>query len=139
MKWLSATALGLALTGGITAALAPPSATAARVRRTATVAGYVQWCGGPAPGRCHKGKVGFCQPPRGCVTTHAVAAVDARGRRVATQKLHRGRFKLYLVPGHYTIELLGHGKRVREQVMQSKTITARADRTTAVHFMFAVP
>ena len=139
MKWLSATALGLALTGGITAGLQPASSSAARVRRTATVAGYVQWCGGPAPGRCHKGKIGFCQPPRGCVTTYAVAAVDARGRRVATQRLHRGRFRLHLVPGRYTIELLGHGPRVNQQVMQSKKITAMAHRTTAVHFMFAVP
>lgn len=43
------------------------------------------------------------------------------------------------MPGHYTIQLLGHGKNVRSQVMQSKRITARAHRTTSVHFFFSVP
>ena len=131
--------LGLALAGGLSAGLQPASSSAARPRRTATVAGYVQYCGGPAPGRCYKGNVGFCQPPQGCVTTHRVAAFDVRGRRVATVRLYRGRFKLHLIPGRYALQLLGDGKKVHGQVMQTKKITARAHRTTAVHFMFAVP
>lgn len=139
MRRAAATVLGLAIAGGLTAGLQPASSTAARTRRTATVAGYVGYCGGPAPGRCYKGNVGFCQQPKGCVTTHSVAVLDVRGRRVATQRLQKGRFRLHLVPGHYTIQLLGDGKKVHGQVMQSKKIAARAHRTTAVHFIFSVP
>ena len=109
------------------------------VRHTAVVAGYVQVCGGPAPGRCRTESVGFCQPPRGCVTADRVAAVNASGRRVASQRLRHGRFKLHLVPGRYTIELLGDGKRTRGQVMQRKRVWARAHRRTAVRFSFDVP
>ena len=112
---------------------------AAPRRHTAVVSGYVQLCGGPPPGRCWKGEIGFCQAPKGCVTSDRVAAVNAAGRRVATQKLHHGRFKLHLVPGRYTIELLGDGRRVHGQVMQRKKIWARAHHTTAVHFFYAVP
>jgi hypothetical protein len=68
-----------------------------------------------------------------------VAAVNASGRRVATQRLDHGRFKLRLVPGRYTIELLGGGKRVRGQVMARKKVWATAHRVTAVHFDFNVP
>ena len=139
MRRAAATMLGLALAGGLSAGLQPASSVAARTRRNATVAGYVQYCGGPAPGRCYKGNFGVCQPPKGCVTTHRVAAVDMRGRRVATVRLYKGRFKLRLVPGRYTLQLLGDGKKVHGRVMQAKKITARAHRTTAVHFMFAVP
>jgi hypothetical protein len=85
------------------------------------------------------GKVGFCQPPTGCVTTHRVAAVNAAGRRVATRRLRHGRFRLSLVPGHYTIELLGDGRNVHGQVMQRKKVWARAHRTTTVPFQFDVP
>jgi hypothetical protein len=139
MRRAAAAMLGLALAGGLTAGLQPASSTAARTRRTATVSGYVEYCGGPAPGRCYKGNVGFCQPPQGCVTTHRVAAVNMRGRRVATQRLYRGRFKLHLTPGLYTIQLLGDGKRVHGRVMQSRKVTARAGRTAAVRFFFSVP
>lgn len=130
------------LAGGLTAsgsAAAVTGSPAAPRRHTAVVSGYVQLCGGPAPGRCWKGEAGFCEAPRGCVTSDRVAAVNAAGRRVATQKLHHGRFKLDLVPGRYTIELLGDGRRVHGQVMQRKKIWARAHRTTAVHFFYAVP
>lgn len=115
------------------------SAAGRPTRYTAVVSGYVQLCGGPAPGRCWKGEAGFCQAPRGCVTTDRVAAINSSGRRVATQKLHHGRFKLRLVPGRYTIELLGDGKRVHGQVMQHKTVRARGGRTTIVRFKYAVP
>ena len=89
-------ALAAGLTVGASAAARPP-------RRTAVVSGYVQLCGGPAPGRCWKGEFGFCEAPKGCVTSDRVAAVSAYGRRVATQKLDHGRFKVHLVPGRYTM------------------------------------
>jgi hypothetical protein len=125
-------ALAAGLTVGASAAAHP-------ARRTAAVSGYVQLCGGPAPGRCWKGEIGFCEAPKGCVTSDRVAAVNASGRRVATQKLHHGRFELHLVPGRYTIALLGDGKRVHGQVMQRKKVWARARRATTVRFFFAVP
>jgi hypothetical protein len=108
-------------------------------RRTAVVSGYVQLCGGPAPGRCWKGEIGFCQASNGCVTSDRVTAVNASRDRVATHKLRHGRFTLRLVPGRYTIELLGDGKRVHARVMQQKRVWARAHRTTTVRFFFAVP
>ncbi|MGZ4185664.1 MAG: hypothetical protein ACXVFA_10030 [Solirubrobacteraceae bacterium] len=107
--------------------------------RDAVVSGYVRLCGGPAPGGCRIETFGICQPPRGCVTSHRVAAINARGRRVAVQRLHHARFRMVLAPGRYTIELLGDGKQVHGRVMQRKTVTARADRTVVVRFVFAVP
>ncbi len=124
--------LGAGHTVGASAATHP-------TRRTAVVAGYVQLCGGPAPGRCWKGEIGFCQASKGCVTSDRVAAVNAAGRRVATEKLRHGRFTLRLAPGRFTIELLGDSKRVHGQVMQRKKVRARAHRTTTVPFSFAVP
>lgn len=126
---------------GLLAAGLTVSALAAdgQARRTAVVSGYVQLCGGPAPGRCWKGKVGFCQAPKGCVTSDRVTAVNTAGHRVATERLHRASFKLHLVPGRYTIKLLGDGKRVHGKVMQRKKVFARAGRTTTVRFLFAVP
>ncbi len=115
------------------------SAAARPTRGSAVVSGYVEVCGGPAPGHCWKEPIGFCEAPKGCVTSDRVAAVNASGRRVATQKLHHARFKLHLVPGGYVIELLGDGKRVHGQVMQRKKIWAQAHRPTTVRFLFAVP
>jgi hypothetical protein len=130
----------LAALGGLAAALTVGALAAARpAGRTAVVSGYVRLCGGPAPGRCWKGEIGFCEAPKGCVTSDRVAAVNASGRRDATQRLLHGRFKLRLVPGRYTIELLGDGKRVRGEVMQHKKVWARARRTTTVRFLFDVP
>ena len=68
-----------------------------------------------------------------------VRVIDERGRRVAEQRLHHGRFDVRLTPGTYTVELLADGKRVHRRVMQRKTITARAHRTAVVQFFFAVP
>ena len=139
--WIARVAFVFVLAiGALMVALGGAASSAARrPSRNATVSGYVQLCGGPAPGRCWKGKAGFCQQPQGCVTTSRVAVIDVRGRRVATQRLHRARFRFHLVPGHYTVELLGDGKRVHGRVMQTKKITARAHRTTVVRFLFAVP
>jgi hypothetical protein len=105
----------------------------------AIVAGYVQVCGGPAPGGCRIGKLGLCQPPRGCVTTDRVAAINSSGRRVAVAKLIRGRFRLALQPGPYTIELLADGKHLRGRILQRKRAVARRHRTATVRFFFAVP
>ncbi len=115
------------------------SVAARRLAGTATVTGYVRLCGGPAPGRCYIEEVGFCQPPQGCVTSDRVAAIDARGRRVATQRLHHARFTLHLAPGRYTIELLGDGRRVHGRVMQRRKVRAEAHRTAVVRFFFAIP
>jgi hypothetical protein len=124
---------------GLMAAAPGVSLAARSARRTAVVSGYVGWCGGPAPGRCQRGNVGFCQAPQGCVTTHRVAAVNWNGRRVAVQRLRHGRFSLRLPPGRYTLELLGDGRTVRGRVMERKKVTARAHRTTYVRFVFNVP
>ena len=105
----------------------------------AVVAGYVQVCGGPAPGGCRIEKLGICQPPRGCMTTDRVAAINSRGRRVAVAKLIRGRFRLTLSPGRYTIELLADGKHVRGHILQRKRVTARAHRTATIRFRLIVP
>ncbi len=107
--------------------------------RNAVIAGYVQVCGGPAPGRCRVEKIGLCTQPRGCVTSDRVAAIDSRGRRVAVGKLKRGRFRLLLTPGHYTIELLGDGRHVHGRVIQRRRATARAHRTATIRFAFDVP
>jgi hypothetical protein len=107
--------------------------------RDAVVSGYVRVCGGPAPGGCRIETFGVCQPPEGCMTSHRVAAINARGQRVAVQRLHHARFHMRLTPGRYTIELLGDGKRVHGRVMQRKKVTARAHRTVVVRFIFDVP
>jgi hypothetical protein len=107
--------------------------------RNATVAGYVQVCGGPAPGRCFIETIGFCQAPDGCVTSDRVTVVGQAGRLVASQKLHQARFRLRLAPGRYTIELVGDGKHIHGRVMQRKTVIARSHRATVVRFFFAVP
>jgi hypothetical protein len=107
--------------------------------RNATVAGYVQVCGGPAPGRCFIETIGFCQVPEGCVTSDRVTAVGRTGRLVGSQKLHHARFRIHLAPGRYTLELVGDGKHIHGRVMQRKTVFARSHRTTVVKFFFAVP
>ena len=48
------------------------------LRRSAAVSGYVQLCGGPAPGRCHVSTLRVCQALEGCVRTDRVEALDAR-------------------------------------------------------------
>jgi hypothetical protein len=107
--------------------------------RNATVAGYVQVCGGPAPGGCFIETIGFCQAPEGCVSSDRVTAVGQAGRLVASQKLRSGRFRMRLAPGRYTIELVGDGKHVHGRVMQRKPVIAKSHRTTVVRFFFAVP
>jgi len=115
------------------------AALASAPARNATVAGYVQVCGGPAPGRCFIETIGFCQAPEGCVTSNRVTAVGRAGRLVASQKLHHARFRMHLAPGRYTIELVGDGNHVHGRVMQRKTVIAKSHRTTVVRFFFAVP
>jgi hypothetical protein len=107
--------------------------------RNAAISGYVKICGGPAPGRCRVHTIRLCKAFRGCVTSARVAAINSKGQRVAIRKLKRGRFRLHLVPGRYTIELLGDGKRAHGRIMQRKKVTARRNRTATVRFLFAVP
>ena len=46
---------------------------------------------------------------------------------------------MHLVPGRYTIQLLGDGKRVHGRIMQRKKVTVRAHRIAVVRFVFGVP
>ncbi len=112
---------------------------AARRPRDATVEGYVQVCGGPAPGPCLIKVLKICQVPEPCLTTTRVAVIDVHGRRVAEQRLRHARFSMRLRSGTYTVELLGDGNKIHGRVMQRKKITARAHHTAVVRFMFAVP
>jgi hypothetical protein len=105
----------------------------------AIVAGYVQVCGGPAPGRCRIGSVTLCAPHARCLSTDRVAAVNSRGRRVAVQRLVHGRFRLTLKPGRYTIQLLAGGPRTPGRVMQSHRVAARNGHTATVPFRFLFP
>jgi hypothetical protein len=137
--------IGVALCAlGLTGLLAPATTAGAHLsihspRRDAVVSGYVRVCGGPAPGGCRIETFGDCQPPMGCVTTHRVAAINAKGKQVAVQRLRHARFHMRLAPGRYTLELLGGGSRVHNRVMQRKQVTARAHRTVVVRFIFDVP
>jgi hypothetical protein len=124
----------------VSAANAVRSVAAAHTpRRNATVSGYVQVCGGPAPARCFVETIGSCQASQGCLTSDRIIAVSEAGRPVVTQRLHHARFRLHLAPGRYTIELVGDGKDVHGRVMQRKTAIAKSHRTTLVRFFFAVP
>ncbi len=121
--------------GALAAGLSAGSSEAAlKASRSALVRGDVQVCGSP----CWVSGVGYCTSSQGCVKADRVAAIDAEERRVATVRLHHARFKLDLVPGRYTLELLGDGRREHGHVMQRKTVRAPADRTTHVHFRFDV-
>ena len=129
---------------GLVGLLAPPATAGPRLplhssSRNAVLSGYVRVCGGPAPGGCRIETFGICQPPKGCATTRRVAAINAKGRRVAVQRLRHARFRMVLAPGRYALELLGDGKQVHGRVMQRTTVTARAGRTVVVPFVFAVP
>ena len=128
-------ALGVAVIVATASARVP----AQSASRDAVVSGYVRVCGGPAPGGCRIETFGICQPPKGCVTSDRVAAINAKGQRVAVQRLHHARFRMALVPGRYTLELIGDGKQIHRHVMQRKKVTARADRTVVVRFIFDVP
>jgi hypothetical protein len=105
--------------------------------RTATVAGYIRLCGGPAPGHCFIEVFGSCAPA--CMRADRIAVTDSSGRVVARQKLRRARFRLLLAPGRYTIELLGDGKHIHGRVLQTRRVTARAHRRVDVVFFFAIP
>ena len=110
-----------------------------RPNRSAALAGLVELCRAPATGRCRIQPVRTCQENRGCVTADRVAAIDSNGRRAGVQRLNHARFRIVLAPGHYTLELLGDGPRIRARVMQRKSVTARPQHTTAVRFIFSVP
>ncbi len=117
----------------------PASGWAAASARRAQVRGYVQLCGGPAPGPCRISTAAFCQAPHGCVTTHRVWALDARGRRVASAFLRHARFRMSVPAGTYTFELIGDGRRVRGRVLARRAATVGADHVNRVVFTLAVP
>ncbi len=111
--------------------------------RTATIAGQLRLCGGPAPGRCFSSTVGGCAPPDGCSRSDRVVAIDTAGAIVAEQRLRfpypDGKFRLQVSPGQYAVELLADGPRIHDRVMQTRGATARARHTARVIFTFDVP
>jgi hypothetical protein len=108
-------------------------------KRNATISGYVRLCGGPAPGRCRKGTIGNCQPGQGCVTTDRIEVLDAAYERIAAARLHHARFSVRVPAGRYRVSLLADGRSVHGRVMATRTVIARAHRTTKVAFQFDVP
>jgi hypothetical protein len=112
---------------------------AAPAPRPATIAGYIQLCGGPAPGRCFVSTIGTCGAHGGCSTTDRVVILDAAGHRVARARLHHARFHVSVPPGRYTVKLLADGGGVHGQVVQVRHVRAHAGRTATVRFFFAVP
>jgi hypothetical protein len=107
--------------------------------RNAVLGGYVELCGGPAPGFCGVELIGACQAPEGCATSNRVVVLDQHGRRVAARWLHNARFRLLVHPGTYTVELLANGKQVHGRVVQRHTVTVEAHHEAVVRFLFNVP
>jgi hypothetical protein len=129
---VSAPAIAL---GGI-----PSSApTVAATPAAATLAGHVELCVGEAPGGCLVQNISYCRDGEGCLTSREVAVVDVHGRRLASTRVHHGRFRVTLAPGRDTVELLGDGPHVHERVMQTRNVFVPAGQTTKVEFLFAVP
>jgi hypothetical protein len=108
--------------------------------KPATLRGHVQLCGGAAPGGCHVSSFTSCgRDAASCVTTDRVAIYAAGGRRVAVAALRRARFSLKLLPGRYTVKLLGDGPRVRGRVIELARVRAPAGRTTTIVFGISEP
>lgn len=107
--------------------------------RSGTLAGRVQLCGGPAPGRCHTATFGSCLPPEGCLSTDRVLIATPQGERVAERRLHHARFHLQMAPGRYAVTLLGDGKHVHARVMERRHVRVRAGRRTLIRFSFSIP
>jgi hypothetical protein len=126
----------LAVCGAVGAGFSQGSSGAVHTAlRTAVVRGDVERCqrfGGP----CEVGWFPNCDK-QNCASGDRVAAVDAKGRLVAKVNLHHHRFRLTLVPGRDTLELLGD-RSMRGHVFQRQTLRARAHHTTYVHFRFDV-
>jgi hypothetical protein len=114
-------------------------AAAAPVAATATLAGHVRLCGGPEPGGCWVQSIRYCRSGEGCLTSRQVAVIDVNGQRVALAKLHHARFRVKLVPGRYTVQLLGDGPHVHDRVMQTRNVFVAAGQTTEGDFLFAIP
>jgi len=121
----------------------PTSGSPTQGAPTATIAGHLWLCGGPAPGRCFASTIGGCAPPDGCSRSDRVVAVDTAGEIVAEQRLRYpypdGRFRLHVPAGQYAVELLADGPRIHDRVMQIQGTTARAGHTTTVAFTFNIP
>src|SRR5437588_766235 len=87
----------VALAAAGSAALA---ATSTAATPPASVDGYMQVCHGSSSS-CRTQTLGICLASSGCITTDRVVALNAAGRRVASQKLSHGHFRLWLTPGDY--------------------------------------
>ena len=132
------------LAGGLTASASAAAATGSPAqprRHTAVVSGYVQLCGGPAPGRCWiTQRYSVCARQAPCVTTDRVRVLNAAGAVVGTAMLHHARFTVTVPkPGRYTLELLADGRLKHGAVMDKIHAIARAGRTSRVVFTIGVP
>jgi hypothetical protein len=107
--------------------------------RTAVIAGAVRVCLKARHRRCFTRAVRICRHRTRCVTSDRVEAVAAHGKVVTIQKLKRGRFRLALPPGHYSIRLLTDGNHPHRHVLQRRSVNARAHHTTHVRFSFRAP
>jgi hypothetical protein len=106
--------------------------------RNARIKGYVQLCGGPAPGGCRVTTFTSCSSPSHCVTADRVA-VYRHGTLVKRVRLRHARFSVALQAGRYTLKLLGDGRHVSGRVLETAHATARARHTTKVVFGLSVP
>jgi hypothetical protein len=103
----------------------------------AWIAGTLRVCGGPAPGGCQV--EGFTSCGRGgCVHADSVR-ISGNGSSSETVRLKRGRFKVTVSPGRYSVQLLGDGKRVHGRVLQRKTVVVEKYATAHVVFTIVVP
>jgi hypothetical protein len=107
--------------------------------RTAVIAGALRVCIKARQRRCSTRAVRICRHHTRCVTADRVEAVAAHGKVVTIQKLKRGRFRLALVLGDYTIRLLADGNHTHRHVLQHRSVNARAHHTTHVRFSFRAP
>jgi hypothetical protein len=103
-----------------------------------TVMGRLELCTAHAPRRCTVGSTIVCGARCGCVRPYAVRFVGSAGI-VRTVPLHRGRFRLVVAPGHYTVELLGDGPRVRERVLRRRTVSVGRYGVAHLTFRITVP
>lgn len=138
---LTRLAIGSPVVSQITALVKPTSTTPLPLGPGPVViswiAGALRLCGGPAPGGCHVESFTSCGPG-GCVHADRVR-ITGNSSSSETVRLKKGRFKVTVSPGRYTVALLGDGKRVRTRVLQRKTVIVKKYATAHVIFTIAVP
>jgi hypothetical protein len=104
----------------------------------AAITGRLDLCARHAPGRCRVGSFTVCGPVRGCASIDRVRIVGSASA-FAGASLRRGRFSVVVAPGHYTVELLEDGPRVRGRVIECQSVTVHRYGVAHVTFKIAVP